>query len=184
MKLRIAVFIICIAVLFTACGESSVSKKDIKYIRADSMNDGSYDYMISEAVDAELMAISSVQYIPLLIFESRKDLDNFVTEGSDYFMLSQEYNDDKSFDDTAGGYDDDFFKDYVLAIVYVSESSGSNRHSIGEISVEDERLSIPVKRIVPEIGTTDMADWFIFIAIDKSDYDKCTEAAAFIQWDE
>lgn len=184
MKIKVASVIICIAILLAACAESSVSNKDIKYIRADSMIDGAYDYILAECVDSEKMAISSVQYLPLMIFASRGDLDSFVTESSDYFALDQEYNSDPSFKETAEGYDNVFFEDHVLAVVYILEGSGSNRHSIGDISYENDILSIPVKRIVPEIGTTDMADWFIFISIDKSDYKKCAEAAAYVQWGE
>ncbi|NLO63198.1 MAG: hypothetical protein GX099_07220, partial [Clostridiaceae bacterium] len=59
-------------------------------------------------------------------------------------------------------YDDAFFSKNALLIVVVQEPSGSNRH---EFLGFGEKNEIRIRRIVPEVGTTDMADWHILIEL-------------------
>ena len=62
--------------------------------------------------------------------------------------------------DTLRSYSADFFDNNFLIIVFVQESSGSIRHDVTGI---DEHGIIAINRIIPEIGTSDMAAWSIII---------------------
>jgi len=67
--------------------------------------------------------------------------------------------------DAARGYTDEFFEKSYLVVVMMEEVSGSNRHAVIGVS---ENGDILIRRLVPEIGTADMALWHIIIELDRS----------------
>jgi len=64
-----------------------------------------------------------------------------------------------------GAYNEAFFESHILVILYFEESSGSNSHRVDAVFANGD---IHVTRIVPEIGTADMAGWHILIEVDSS----------------
>ncbi len=65
-------------------------------------------------------------------------------------------------------YDDDFFDRHSLLIVRLTEGSGSIRHRVDKVDYSLGVLYVNIARLVPEIGTCDMAQWDILITIDDS----------------
>lgn len=67
-------------------------------------------------------------------------------------------------------YDEDYFEEMTLLVAVLQEGSGSIRHELKGI---DENGTIHIDRIVPEVGTCDMAAWNIVIEIpvEMSDED-------------
>jgi hypothetical protein len=63
--------------------------------------------------------------------------------------------------------DEAFFAEQSLLILYLEESSGSNRHRVDQVIVEDETVTVTLTTLEPEIFTCDMAYWAILIPIDK-----------------
>ena len=61
-------------------------------------------------------------------------------------------------------YTDAFFASSYLVIISIAESSGSIRHEVESV---DKDGNITIKRIVPEIGTADMAHWYIIIELAR-----------------
>jgi len=61
-------------------------------------------------------------------------------------------------------YTDEFFENCFLVLVLLQEESGSNRHDVKSI---DEDGNIVIRRVAPEIGTADMAQWHIIIEFDN-----------------
>ena len=62
-------------------------------------------------------------------------------------------------------YTDGFFQSKYLVIISVVESSGSISHNVESIA---ENGNIIIRRFVPEIGTSDMAQWEIIIELDAA----------------
>ena len=60
-------------------------------------------------------------------------------------------------------YTDSFFEDRYLALVLIQENSGSIRHRVESVDISGYIL---ISRMIPEIGTHDMAQWHIIIEID------------------
>ena len=65
-------------------------------------------------------------------------------------------------------YDDAFFENNFLLFVIIEEGSGSVRHRVESALPENGLLSVNVTRVVPEIGTADMAQWHIVLELDKT----------------
>ncbi len=60
-------------------------------------------------------------------------------------------------------YTDEWFKDHQLIVVPVDAGSGSVRFRVSMVTKD----SITIERLVPEVGTADMASWRIFIEVGK-----------------
>jgi len=100
------------------------------------------------------------------IIRSVDDLDKFY--GDLKAANHNELDDDLVWLFTDEKYSDSFFKDNFLVLITVSETSGSNRHTVSSISEDNDVLKINIDREVPDIGTMDMAGWLIFIELTNN----------------
>ena len=98
-----------------------------------------------------------------VIIKSAQELEKFFEDlkAANY----NELNEDLVVRFTGGLYDDSFFADNYLVLITVAENSGSNRHALSDISIEDNELHINIDRELPEMGTADMAGWLIIIEL-------------------
>ncbi|MFA5341466.1 MAG: hypothetical protein WC332_06800 [Clostridia bacterium] len=78
---------------------------------------------------------------------------------------SMESDDENSFKTIILDYNESYFENNVLVIILIEEPSGSIRHEIESVNVNDNSIIFGIKSIVPEMGTTDMAQWHILISI-------------------
>ncbi len=72
-------------------------------------------------------------------------------------------------------YSEKFFEDNSLIVVTVEEGSGSIRHNVGSVKRLGDKTAIEIERIVPEVGTCDMAAWNILISMKKTDVPESKE---------
>ena len=79
------------------------------------------------------------------------------------------------FTDKAAQYTDDFFKTNFLVIVPKGEPSGSIRHKVESV---DEFGNIVISRLLPQVGTADVAAWHIIIPLNN-DYKRKEYNAVF-----
>jgi len=115
-------------------------------------------------LNAETLAISAVRHIPVMRFDSAEDLAAFIEEGKTYFQFDQPFGETGAFSGILEMYDGAFFEENALLILYTAESSGAIRHTVDEVQLADGHLAVIVSATEPEMGTTDMADWFIAVA--------------------
>ena len=74
---------------------------------------------------------------------------------------------DGGFTEGLAALDEAFFAEQSLLILYVEEGSGSDRHRVDQVIVEDGTVTVTLTTLEPEIFTCDMAYWAILIPIDK-----------------
>ena len=74
---------------------------------------------------------------------------------------------DGGFPEWLASLDEAFFAEQSLLILYVEEGSGSIRHRVDQVTVEDGTVTVTLATLEPEICTDDMAYWAILIPIDK-----------------
>jgi len=65
-------------------------------------------------------------------------------------------------------YNDVFFAEHLLFLITASEGSGSVRHKVTSLSEDGGVLRVHIDKLIPEIGTADMAGWIIVIEADRS----------------
>jgi len=67
--------------------------------------------------------------------------------------------------DAVKKYDQEWFEQYALFMVILEEGSGSIRHKVKDTVSRGDNNYLVIERIIPEVGTTDMAEWHIMIEL-------------------
>ncbi len=105
------------------------------------------------------------------IITSSDDLTDYYNEFKDMYDLERKetvYSDTTiGFLDACDKYDLSFFGEKAILFVILEEGSGSVRHRVDSIRCEDGRLTVSIEKTVPICCTDDMAEWHIFIELDK-----------------
>ena len=109
------------------------------------------------------------------VITSRAELDSYIEENKGIYSFEYGGWSTECFIDATAKYDDNWFNSHKLIIAVLRESSGSIGHEVVQVG----GLDITIKRIIPQIGTDDMAYWHILIEVDKdkyvnSDFQICT----------
>lgn len=130
-----------------------------QYIRTDGYHDGE-------------------EYPRFFWITSSKELQEYYEANRDKFDLKSKdtvYSDETiGFDDAIKEYDDSFFEKNDLIFILLEEGSGSIRHEVTGLNIESSNnsekkyaIQPEIDRIIPEVGTDDMAEWHIIIEISK-----------------
>ena len=126
--------------------------------------------IFSESLNPSAMAISSARHLPVYKFETKTDLDRFKESFQDVLTLDQGHDEVPSFNEIALSYDDNFFENHTVILAYVTASSGSYRFGIQEVVLDGSELCLNVVQVNhPEVGTADMAGWFVIAEVLDSD---------------
>ena len=123
----------------------------------------------SGALNADRMTISSVLHFPIYKFDTLEDLTQF-KDSLDYpEMLSLAYDEVPSFNEVTAKYDETFFSESTLLLVYAVAHTGSYRFAVDTIASDDTSLCVQIAETVhPDGVTDDTAGWFITVAIPDS----------------
>ena len=113
-----------------------------------------------------------VEYPVVKIIRSVDELNAYYNAAKGKYDLARK---EKVYSDTTIGflnacdkYDDAYFEEQILVMVLLEEGSGSIRHNVDYVKTgSDGTLHVGIRRIVPEIGTDDMAQWHILIEPEK-----------------
>lgn len=126
--------------------------------------------VLSENSEVPVYSDNDSSELLYALFETKSGFESFCNKTSDVFSYNQSYDEVPSFNDLKSMYDENFFKNNHLIIVYLPEGSGSVRHKTESVSVVDGRkLHIAIGRVSPQIGTMDMAGWFALIEIPRNE---------------
>lgn len=125
----------------------------VRYIRTDGGSDG-------------------VLFPCIRIIHSLQELKDYYNTWHEVFDLERK---EKVHGDTTIGfldacdaYDEAFFEKNYLIFVLLEEGSGSIHHEVRSVEqTPDQLISISVDRKVPEVGTTDMAQWHIILELSR-----------------
>lgn len=120
---------------------------------------------------------TSVSYPGIHVIHNYDQLVDYFNVMYTRFSLSTPFEDSSmSFLDIITSYEQDYFQNNYLIFVLLEEPSGSIRHKVSNIEkTGDERLSISIDRLVPELGTDDMAQWHIILELSREKYEASFE---------
>lgn len=143
------------------------------------------DRIYTSALNTQKMYISSVRHLPVYRFDTRSDLERFKEDFSGVLSMDRGYDEIPSFREVTAKYDDAFFAENTLMLVYVTASSGSYRYGVESVFCDGQTLSVQVEQTnrisVGTAVTCDMAGWFITVAVPDSMAAGCTAFdAAFV----
>lgn len=122
--------------------------------------------------------ISSVRHLPVYRFDTLSELERFKENFGNVLTMDRGYNEIPSFREVTAKYDNTFFAENTLMLVYVTASSGSYRYGVESVFCDGQTLSVQVEQTNrSSIGTAvtcDMAGWFITVAVPDSMAAGCT----------
>lgn len=109
-----------------------------------------------------------ITYPKAVVIHSLQELQAYYEANKETFHL--ERREDPASDSTVGfldacdRYDDTYFETRVLILVLLEEGSGSIRHQVTSVVMDQTgTLNIQIAKKVPEVGTCDMAQWHLFV---------------------
>lgn len=130
----------------------------------------------NSALNADKLDIRDSGNLPIYKFDTKDDLDQFKSNFGDILTMNYGYGTEPSFNDATAKYDEEFFKENTLMLVYVTASSGSYRFGVKKVFCNDKSYCIYIEQINnPSVYTCDMAGWFITVAEKDSKIANCTE---------
>ncbi len=119
---------------------------------------------------------TQTQHLPLFLCESEAALLRFKEKFDELLDFTRGYDEAPSFNVLCSSYDEKFFEEHTLFLVYVSANSGSLRFGVESVAVGMEMLTIQVEQVNhPENVTDDMAGWLIAVTLKKADLENCTQ---------
>ena len=130
-------------------------------------NKYAYSKMIEAGGIPPKAILSSIQSLPVVKVTSKTELMNFANKMDGVMSFKESYSDTPSFSHVSKEYNEEYFKNTTLFLVYISAGSTSHRHTVEYVSKSLGVLSIGISEIVPESGDTAMEGWLIAIDAPK-----------------
>ena len=153
------------------------------YGLADSVDDLQYSVTGSEpaevpsapeAAEPEQYQLGEQQAIRVSYSEDSGAPSAIILTGAD--SLSDYLRTTPEAESLIAAYSEDYFAHHSLLLVRVTEGSGSIRHEILALTGS----TVTVRRIVPEVGTCDMASWLLVAEVPSMFDDRSTPAVEFV----
>jgi len=120
----------------------------------------------------DLSGYTESSYPKIIKIKSVRELNDYFENNKDYYQFHIRFLGEPSMEDvvfsSGTAYNEEFFESSLLLFIVLEEGSGSVRHRAGDVVQNSGSLSVNITRVIPEIGTADMAQWHIVIAMDKS----------------
>ncbi len=126
--------------------------------------------LLAFAENATLLDDNSQSHLPARMLRSVEDLRAFREDFADVFQFSVKWDEFLSFDAKASQYDDAFFAENVLILLYVEATSGSYRFAVDRTIVNRDAVCVYIKQLNnPECVTDDMAGWLIAVPVSRKE---------------
>ena len=156
---------------FTACenpSNSSVSGDPPFHPPSSGINRVSFNHQYIHTQYVRDTYIGNITLPLLTVVSSTSELESYYDNYKALFNFElppdQLYT-PIGFLDAIKDYSDDFFENSFLVIILLHENSGSNRHEVEGVY---DNGDIVINRLIPELGSADMAQWSIIIELDNN----------------
>lgn len=105
---------------------------------------------------------------PAIGIKSTQELDGFLSLARNYFSLSASMPDKETFNEVVKKYDDAFFQENGIVVVYIPSESVSIRYSLTDVALAGEELHITVTESRPEGElASQAAGWFMTVELPQ-----------------
>lgn len=131
----------------------------------------------TRALNTQKMAQSSQKHLPIYRLDTLADVEAFRSTFENDLAFEYGFDEVKSFNDAIEMFEDEaYLKSHSLMVVYVSANSGTYRYGVESIYCDGESFTVSVEELKhPTEVTTDLAGWYIIIAVPDSMIENCTE---------
>ena len=174
------VITLCIVVVFAAvgCGRTTGQSEDNTSLEVPEEEKNTDAAAGEQQIDFLAQYIRTngysdgEQYPKALWITTPEELSGYYENHKEKYDLDLPFDESVGFADAVKKYDEAFFEQHDLIFVVLEEGSGSVRHEVTglkAVQMQDGKYKIrpEITRIIPEVGTDDMAEWHIVIEIGK-----------------
>lgn len=149
--------------------------------------------VFESALNAGMMNSETGRHYPVFKFDTAEELAQFKLSFADKLTMTYGYDEVPSFNDVTAGYDEAFFSENTIVLVYVDTSSGSFRYDVSNVSMISESFTVYIEESLPgqdihgsgEIMVTeDMAGWFVILEVPDYTAEKFTKFDAVDKYTE
>lgn len=113
------------------------------------------------------------------LWESESPQQYVLTSASDFADFSAAHSnvaEDPDFLQAVGTLDQSFFDEHLLLCALITTGSGSDRYAVTGLDLgSDGQLTMTVQQTLAEIGTADMAEWFLLAQVSRDALDTVPE---------
>lgn len=132
------------------------------------------------AQNGDRLAWDDARHLPIYKLDTKADLEQFLLF-DDKFTFDCGYDEVPSFLTVVAPYDEAFFEENTLLLVYISAGSGSYRFGTDRVLCDGTTLCVhAVPLNDPEVVTCDMAGWFLTLALPDAAVARCTQLDAVL----
>ena len=139
------------------------------------------DELYREAENSKSMTDSSSLHLPILRINSKKQLDEFKNSFKSKLQLSQGKNDLLSFNDLTKTYDESFFEEKALFVVYVpSDYLFSSYYALHSVYFDGKSFTVNITEHRYSEKPEDDAGYFACITTNKKEIEYCKKFDAVL----
>ena len=134
------------------------------------------------ALNSDKLQINHTRHLPIYVFKSKAELDRFINEMDEHLSMDEPRDEVPAFTETAAKYDEEFFKDNSLVLVYVTSGSWNTRYSATGFHCDGESFVLKIKETTnTDFGDTAMGGWFVTVVTANSLIDGCSQFDAYLE---
>ena len=157
--------------LFSDVGLQTEFEVTVSYANSTEVSE-----LYAGALNSNKMYQSSIRHLPIYCFDTLNDLEQFKDTFRNVLTMDSGYDEIPSFNDATSQYDNAFFEENSLVLVYVTAGSGSFRFGVQSVGYDEKSFMVHIQQLNnPEVYTMDMAGWFITLAVPDSLLENCSE---------
>ena len=133
------------------------------------------------ALNSDQLQTNHTQHLPIYVFKSKAELDSFITRMDEHLSLDEARDEVPAFTETAAKYDEEFFKDNSLILVYVTSGSWNTRYSATGFYCDGTSFVLHVEDTTKtDFGDAAMGGWFVSVVVDNKLIDSCSQFDAYL----
>lgn len=134
------------------------------------------------ALNSDKLQINHTRHLPIYVFKNKAELDSFINEMDEHLSMDEPRDEVPAFTETAAKYDEEFFKDNSLVLVYVTSGSWNTRYSATGFHCDGESFVLKIKETTnTDFGDTAMGGWFVTVVTANSLIDGCSQFDAYLE---
>ena len=134
-----------------------------------------------KALNRNQMQTSHTQYLPTFVFQSKDQLDNFISDTCKNLAINQSLDEVPAFTETAASYDEKFFEENSLILVYVTSENRSSRYSATGFHCDGTSFTLKVGETAKlDNGNSERGGWFVTVVVSNRLIDGCSQFTAYL----
>ena len=138
-------------------------------------------WIFASALNNDKMYISSVQHLPIYKFDTLEDLQQFKKYFENHHSMDQGYDEVPSFNKITANYDEAFFAENSLLLVYIGANNSTHRFGVNSVINNENVFYVQIEETTgAEAVDTAMAGWFITLVVPDHVIQHCIEFDAMM----